>query len=255
MFPQEEKAGTVDVSCYVRALDSTTGAPVTSIAYNSSGIDMKYRRDGGAPTAITEATLSAGTDAHSDGGFLHIDQGICRLDLPDAACSAGAKKVLVSGVATGVVFVPALIKLVAYDPYDAVRLGLTALPNAAAEAAGGLLTRGSGAGQVNQDANGRIDVNLKAADSSTTAATLLMRFFSQGVVLVTITGSSSTTKSFVTTLTETTPDHYQDRALWWLTGALAGQVSVIQYSSATGVLTPYKAATDAPANGDLGIFV
>lgn len=44
-----------------------------------------------------------------------------------------------------------------YDPYDSVRLGLTALPNAAAEAAGGLYTRGTGAGQVNQNANGQVD--------------------------------------------------------------------------------------------------
>ncbi len=46
--------------------------------------------------------------------------------------------------------------------YDAVRAGLTALPNANAAALGGLFTRGTGAGQINQDANGRIDVNLAA---------------------------------------------------------------------------------------------
>jgi hypothetical protein len=40
---------------------------------------------------------------------------------------------------------------------DTVRAGLTALPNAAAEAAGGLFTRGSGAGQINQNANGQVD--------------------------------------------------------------------------------------------------
>lgn len=49
--------------------------------------------------------------------------------------------------------------VVAYDPFDSVRLGLTSLPNAAAEAAGGLYTRGSGAGQINQPANGQIDAN------------------------------------------------------------------------------------------------
>lgn len=48
------------------------------------------------------------------------------------------------------------------DLSDVVRLGLTALPNAAAEAAGGLFTRGTGAGQINQEANGYISVNLKA---------------------------------------------------------------------------------------------
>ncbi len=50
------------------------------------------------------------------------------------------------------------------DFSDLVRLGLTALPNAAAEAAGGLFTRGTGAGQINQGANGRIDANIKSVN-------------------------------------------------------------------------------------------
>ncbi len=49
-----------------------------------------------------------------------------------------------------------------FDFSDQVRGGLTALPNAAAEAAGGLFTRGTGAGQINQPANGRIDANVAA---------------------------------------------------------------------------------------------
>lgn len=38
--------------------------------------------------------------------------------------------------------------VVAFNPQDSVRLGVTALPNAAAEAAGGLVTNGTGSGQV-----------------------------------------------------------------------------------------------------------
>jgi hypothetical protein len=56
------------------------------------------------------------------------------------------------------------------DFSDVVRLGLTALPNAAAEAAGGLYTRGSGAGQINQPANGRIDTNVIAVGGTTQTA-------------------------------------------------------------------------------------
>lgn len=44
--------------------------------------------------------------------------------------------------------------------------GLTALPDAAAEAAGGLFTRGTGAGQIAQDTNGRISVNVVAYGGS-----------------------------------------------------------------------------------------
>jgi len=40
------------------------------------------------------------------------------------------------------------VQVVAYNPYDSVRLGLSALPNAAAEASGGLITRGNGTGQL-----------------------------------------------------------------------------------------------------------
>jgi hypothetical protein len=49
---------------------------------------------------------------------------------------------------------------------------LTALPNAAAEAAGGLYTRGTGAGQINQNANGQVDSRTvgMANDTITAAA-------------------------------------------------------------------------------------
>lgn len=57
------------------------------------------------------------------------------------------------------------------DWEDLVRLGLTALPNANAEAAGGLYTRGSGAGQIAQDANGRISTNLVAILGTTLTET------------------------------------------------------------------------------------
>lgn len=68
---------------------------------------------------------------------------------------------------------PTVVQVVSYDPYDAVRAGLSALPNAAAEAAGGLFTRGSGAGQINQDANGRIDARaVSIANDVITAAAL-----------------------------------------------------------------------------------
>lgn len=56
------------------------------------------------------------------------------------------------------------------DLYDAVRLGLTSLPNAAAEATGGLFTRGTGAGQINANANGQIDARTVALSSGGTTA-------------------------------------------------------------------------------------
>jgi uncharacterized protein YjbJ (UPF0337 family) len=66
---------------------------------------------------------------------------------------------LLHATATGADPTDVCYHVVAYDPQDAVRAGLTALPNAAAEAAGGLYTRGAGAGQINQANNGNIDAN------------------------------------------------------------------------------------------------
>lgn len=132
------KKGSVDRSVTIRIVDSTDGTPETGVAYNTSGIDLWYRREGAAKVSITEATLAALTTAHADGGFLHIGDGYCRLDLPDAAFATGANHVDVGGTVTGMVVIGGRVRLVDYDPEDTVRLGLTGLPNAAAGTNGGL---------------------------------------------------------------------------------------------------------------------
>ena len=83
------KAGTTDVSITLRIIDSGDGTPETGVVFNTAGIDLWYRRELAASVDITEATLAALTTAHADGGFLHINDGVYRLDLPDAACAAG----------------------------------------------------------------------------------------------------------------------------------------------------------------------
>ncbi len=138
------KEGTLNVSVVIRIVDSTTLLPEVSVEHNTSGIDLWYRRDvdpGSTPLAkvsITEAALAALTTAHADGGIEHIGDGYYRLDLPDAAFAAGAIGVQIGGTVTGMMVEGAYYPIVAYDPMDTVRAGLTALPNAAADAAGGL---------------------------------------------------------------------------------------------------------------------
>lgn len=175
------KVGTTDVSIFVRVVDSTDGTPETGVAFNTAGVDLWYRRDGAARVAITEATLAAVDSAHSDGGFIHISDGECRLDLPDAACASGAAGVLVGGTFTSMVVISTYVPLVAYDPYDTVRLGLTALPNAAADAAGGLPI--SDAGGLDLDAQVTTKINAILADTGT-----------DGVVLSTSTQESISDK-------------------------------------------------------------
>lgn len=140
--------------------------------------------------------LSALTDAHNDWGWKEVSStvapGLYRLDLADAVFAAGAWMavvyVMVTTSAAGAT--PKGYRLVAINALDAVRLGLTALPNAAAEAAGGLYTRGAGAGQINQNANGQIDSRAVAlANDVITAASAAADF---GTEIATAVWASAT---------------------------------------------------------------
>jgi len=149
------KKASTDQSVIVRVIDSTDGTPETAVAFNTAGVDLWYRREGAVSVDIVEVTLATVDAAHADGGFIHINDGYCRLDLPDAAVAAGANGVMIGGTFTGMIVIGCYVPLVDYDPYDTVRLGLTALPNAAADAAGGLPI---------SDAGG-LDVDTKLANT------------------------------------------------------------------------------------------
>lgn len=158
--------GSTDQSVVIRIVDSGDGTPETGVVYNTSGIDLWYRREGATKASITEASLSALDDAHSDGGILHIGDGYYRLDLPDAAVASGANGVAVGGTVTGMVVIGCYVPLVNVNPYDGVRMGLTALPNAAADAAGGLII--SDAGGLDADAQLVTKINDILTDTGTT---------------------------------------------------------------------------------------
>ena len=136
-------------SLTLRMADSSDGTPETGVTSATSGLDIWYHREGAAKVSLTESDLSALTDAHSDGGILHISDGEYRVDFPDAAFATGANYVDVGWGATGMVGFGGRVRLTGIDIEDAVRGGMSALPNAAAEAAGGLITRGTGTGQLN----------------------------------------------------------------------------------------------------------
>ena len=165
------KAGTTDVSVVIRIIDSTDGTPETGVVAATAGLVLEYRRELEAEVSLATITdLAALTTAHTDKGILHIGDGYYRVDLPDAACTTGQVGVLVHGVVTGMVVIGEYIQLVAYDPFDTVRLGLTALPNAAADAAGGLPI--SDAGGLDMDAQ-RSDVAAILVDTGTTLDNLV----------------------------------------------------------------------------------
>lgn len=140
------KAGATSqsINIWIQDSSSTTGAGLTGLAYNTAGLVSYYALPKAAPVAITLATLAAITTAYASGGFKEIDAtnmpGWYRLDLPDAALASGRFVSVHLKGATNMAPLPLEIALTGWDNQDGVRGGLTALPNAAAAAAGGLPT-------------------------------------------------------------------------------------------------------------------
>lgn len=259
------KAGTTDVSVTIRIVDAVDGTAETGVTSATSGIDLKYRREGAAAVSITETNLSALTDAHADGGILHIGAGYYRLDLPDAACASGAIGVLVFGTITGMSVIGEYVQLVAYDPFDAVRLGLTALPNAAADAAGGLPISDAGGldmdaignkvGSLGVTSDGAIDANMIAIAGSTESADRIARS-TRAIVLGTCDTGSTTTAIVVKDLSPASAvnDQFNGRIITFdkdtVTAALRGQATdITDFVHATQAFS-VTALTTAPAEDD-----
>lgn len=137
--------GLTSQSEYFLARHNTTGAPLPGLAYNTASLTAYYVRPLGSPTAITLVTLANAQAAWSSGGFVEVDAtnmpGLYRLDVPNAVYATGVDNavVMLKG-ATNLEAVALEYQLTGINLQDAVRGGMTALPNAAAAAAGGLLT-------------------------------------------------------------------------------------------------------------------
>lgn len=93
------KKGATSQSLYFFIQDSTTGAALTGLVYNTSGLTADYVLNGGSRTNITLATLAAANSAFSSGGFKEVDAtnmpGLYRLDPPNAALT-GADSVAIT---------------------------------------------------------------------------------------------------------------------------------------------------------------
>jgi hypothetical protein len=159
--------GSTDITLYFVLVDDGTGLPLTGVAHTD--VTGSYVRTRGTRTAITMANLAAPDSAHSDGGWEEVDgtnqPGLYRFDIPDAAFATGARAVIVTVKATGAKTEHQYLPLWDVNTQDGVRAGLTALPNAAADAAGGLII--SDAGGLDADAQ-RSDVAAILVDTGTT---------------------------------------------------------------------------------------
>lgn len=110
------QVGSTDVTVYVRGFTASTGLPYTAGAFNTSGITCQYIRNRSASSGITLVTQTA-TGTHTDGGFVHVNGGVYRLDLPDVVFDTGVNDVQIAvyGVAD-VVFTMVRIDLLTANP-------------------------------------------------------------------------------------------------------------------------------------------
>lgn len=110
------QAGATERTVYLRALVISTNLPYTAGAYNTAGLTVKYTRTGAAAASITLATTTASA-VWTEGGFVHIDAGLYKLDLPDAALAVGPDQVYItaSGV-SDVIWEDVTIELLGGDP-------------------------------------------------------------------------------------------------------------------------------------------
>lgn len=83
------QAGTTTPTVYVKALTTSTGAPLTTLTNATAGLTLAYLRPGTATTAITLVSQTA-AGAYTSGGFVHVADGMYRLDAPVAAAATGA---------------------------------------------------------------------------------------------------------------------------------------------------------------------
>lgn len=141
---------TMDV--FLQDSSSTIGAGLSGLVFNTANLKAYYRKGAtGTLTAITLATQTVG-GAWSSGGFVEIDatngKGQYRFDIPDTILASTPYAVIHFYGAANLAQNFSELEIVSYNPFDAVRLGLTALPNVASGSAGAIPTTGTGANQI-----------------------------------------------------------------------------------------------------------
>ena len=164
------KAGSTDVTVYV-FLPHGFG--------ESDAGECYYIRNGANAVPSLSTELASGNDSHSDGKWKQMagDSGaLYRIDLPDAAVAAGARSVNVVLINDSGAMGNTTIDLVGFDPTDGNRLGLAYLPSAAPGSTNGLLTYGTGTGQLNVS-GGRGDADALRLNGDATAAQQLSEAF------------------------------------------------------------------------------
>jgi len=168
---------------FIRDSSSTTGAGLTGLAFNTSGLTAYYNRDtDSAPTAITLVTMTAGTFTSS--GFKEISSanmpGWYQFCPPNAALASGAKSCAfhLKG-ATNMAPLPIEVQLTAVDLDNATSFGLSRLDAAISSrstlAAGAAMTLTAAYDAAKTASQAGDAMALTSAERNSTADALLGR--------------------------------------------------------------------------------
>ena len=137
------KVGSTDQYAVVTILNVSDGTAKTDVDHTTVGLSVYCQLDNNTTIQLTPlASMSAG-GAHVENGIYHIGDGQYKIGLTDAVvASAGQLRVWTE--LAGTKTIADVVPLVSYDPQDAMRLGLTALPAALPENPGGIVVSTSG---------------------------------------------------------------------------------------------------------------
>jgi hypothetical protein len=188
------KAGSTSRLEHVFILDSTSTTGAGKTALTSASVTAFYFRPGDTTTTGRSITLAAGTlGTWSSGGFIQVNAtdmpGLYEIGIPNAIFAAGVNHAVVMIKGTGIAPVLLEYDLVAYDPLDTVRLGLTAMPNVASGSAGAILTSGTGTAQLNVTSG-----NVSGSVASVATGGITSGSFATDAITSTVLAASAATE-------------------------------------------------------------
>lgn len=220
------------------------------LAKNTSGQNVCFclvkAADG---TALASATVSVrrcldGTFAATTGTVTEDSGGLYKF-APSQADTNG-NQVAYYFTATSAIPVVLNMRTTAADMSDSVRFGLTALPNAAAEASGGIITRGTGTGQLSVTSGG-VDVQTIKTQTVTCSAGVTVGAFvgnATAALGVDASGRVDIGKALGTAVTLDTNNVLNVSAKYWAgTAITATSIPVATAAGAAGGL--FIAGTNA----------
>lgn len=284
-----DTAVTVPVNVMPLIDDTDFKTREVSVTYDAAGMDLVWNFVTSAGV-ITQTAVTPTTGGDYD--WTHVGDGMYKIELPASGGVSANNDTegygYFSGVATGVLpwrgptvcfRASGTNDLLCDNAYSATRgLSGTALPDAAADGAGGLpISDGGGldldailadtnAVQTDLADGGRVDLLIDAIKVVTdalgaTAATRLALSAGQmipGTVDTVTNGHTPTGTEFqADDITEATSDHYNGRIVVFTSGALVGQATDITDYVAVGGIGQFTvtALTEAPSNDDTFIII